>query len=73
MRVKFNELKASKEKRFSAYQYEYSVLLKACQQYQTSFRNATSSGWGSKDEISKWQIKITEQLEKLKDYAIKPL
>lgn len=73
IRQKFDELKISKEKRFSAYQYEYNFLLRACKEYQSEFRKATNSGWESKAALDKWRVKIYEELKKLQQYSIKPL
>jgi hypothetical protein len=73
IRQKFDELKVSKEKRFSAYQYEYNVLLKACKEFQSKFRKASNNGWESKAEIDKWRNKINDELKNLQQYSIKLL
>ncbi|PNQ74826.1 hypothetical protein C1T31_01420 [Hanstruepera neustonica] len=73
IRKKFEEMKTEKERRFSAYQYEYNVLLKACRAYQSEFRKATNSGWESQKEINTWEAKIHNELNALQKYSIKPL
>lgn len=73
IRKKFEEMKTEKERRFSAYQYEYNVLLKACKKYQSEFRKATNSGWESQKEINTWESKIHNELNALQKFSIKPL
>ncbi len=73
IRKRFEEMKTEKERRFSAYQYEYTVLLKACKEYQSKFRKATNSGWESQKEMDAWEIKIHNELNELQDFSIKPL
>lgn len=73
IRQKFDELKVAKERRFSAYQYEYNVLMRACKEFQSEFRKASNNGWESKAEIDKCRNKINDELKKLQQYSLKPL
>ena len=73
IRKRFKKLKAQKEKRFSAYNYEYGVLWKACKQYQLDFNRATNSGWDSPKAMTEWEVKILHELRTLQFYAIKSL
>lgn len=73
IRKRFEELKLKKERRFSAYNYEYNVLWNACKQYQLEFNKDTNNGWDSNEKIVQWRKKIDQELKLLQPYAIKPL
>lgn len=73
IRKRFEELKSSKEKRFSIYNYEYRLLWNACLDYKSDFNTATNSGWESDEAMAIWRKQVTDELETLKDYQIKPL
>lgn len=73
IRKRFEELKSSKEKRFSIYNYEYRLLWKACLQYKLDFSKATNNGWESDKALNTWRKQVTNELQALEAYIIKPL
>lgn len=61
IKARFSELKALKEKRFSVYWNEYSMLWKACRQLQKEYDIETNHG-AKKTENDEWVLKINTLL-----------
>lgn len=61
IRVRFTELKAAKEKRFSTYWDAYNTLWLACRQLQKQYDLETNHG-AKKAENDAWHVKISAEL-----------
>lgn len=70
IRKRFSELKSLKEQQFSVYWDEYSVLWKACKDFQKQYDIETNHG-AKEEENHKWSKKVNSQLDRLEIFALK--